>query len=236
MEGLPQDVFQFDQQTFPQEDPKIREAREKSQQKEKQIRAQEEAAQKKAEREEAIQVKKVLAQHGGVVKKPAETPVPVHKRELMVQKIKLYYEKLGHKLSSKCPKIMPKSDEGVRDLLAEIEGELQSAGGIEKASSGYIALCAGIEMADAKLELGLNLAGPAASFSQTVAASQSKWQDLMTEFAISNAEWFMVGPGKRLIMETVQIMMAVSQANAGAGKMRVPQQPSEDLKGKAEDL
>ena len=67
MEGLPEDLFQFDQQTFPQEDPKIRDAREKSQQKEKQLQAQDEAARKKAEREEAMQVKKALQQHGGVV-------------------------------------------------------------------------------------------------------------------------------------------------------------------------
>jgi malonyl CoA-acyl carrier protein transacylase len=60
------------------------------------------------------------------------------------------------------------------------------------------------------------LSGPAASLTATVAANKEQWHETITEFAIANAEWFMMGPGKRALMLIAQMVMTVDAANKAA--------------------
>lgn len=117
----------------------------------------------------------------------------VRKRELMAHKIRLYYKLLGHKLSSKEPKSLPKDDEGLAELLAQVETELHSKGGIEGASKLVLGGAFAAEQFNAQFNpFGLHLSGPVASLSGSMAANRADWEELATEFAISNAEWFCV--------------------------------------------
>jgi hypothetical protein len=195
MEAVPDDLFQHDAHTFPQMDPTV--AAKQAQvnaaaEKELKARAAAEAKERKAE--EAL-VKKSMALPSKTQKaNGAAVDLKVVKnRELIAHKIRLYYKKLGHLLSSKEPKTLPKDDEGLAELLANIETELHSKGGIELASKLVLGVCFGAEQLNQQFNpFGLMLSGPAASFTNTVQANRKEWDDLVTEFAISNAEWFVV--------------------------------------------
>jgi hypothetical protein len=218
MQAPPDDLFQRDS-TIPTEDPGVAANRVKQQQQLKKEQAALEAQEKKRAAEEAKRVKKDMATPG--TKEKAAAIVTADKRELKKHKIRLYYEKLGHKLSSKPPKTLPSDDAAIDELLASIECELHSNGGIEQAGTAYLSGMAAIEQLTAVYNpLGLQLSGPAASLSSTVSQNKEKWDELITEFAISNAEWFMIGPGKRLLMFTMQMVMAVDGANKAAIGMR----------------
>jgi hypothetical protein len=195
MEAVPDDLFQHDAHTFPHMDPTV--AAKQAQvnaaaEKELKVRAAAEAKERKAE--EAL-VKKSMALPSKTQKaNGAAVDLKVVKnRELIAHKIRLYYKKLGHLLSSKEPKTLPKDDEGLAELLANIETELHSKGGIELASKLVLGVCFGAEQLNQQFNpFGLMLSGPAASFTNTVQANRKEWDDLVTEFAISNAEWFVV--------------------------------------------
>lgn len=232
MQAPPDDLFQRDS-TIPTEDPAIAASRVKQQQQLAKERAALEAQEKKRAAEEAKKVKKDMATPGA--KEKAAAAVTAEKRELKKHKIRLYFEKLGHKLSMKPPKSLPNDDAAIDELLASIECELHSNGGIEQAGTAYLSGMAAIEQLTTFYNpLGLALSGPAASLSSTVAQNKEKWDELITEFAISNAEWFMVGPGKRLIMFTMQMVMAVDGANKAAIGMR--RAPSDAVASAAANL
>jgi len=253
MQTLPDDLFQHDVQTFPTEDPKIVELKRKAAEQEKKRQKQDELERERERKKEAAQVKKVMQQHG-VEAEPAKrvtrgkkTAAPpsademeakaAKRRHLMAQKIRLYWDKLGHKLQGNPPKSLPKSEEQLSDMLADIESQLCSNGGIEQAGALYINGCMAVEKISTMFDIGFDLSGPAVSFSATVAHNKKEWADLVTEVAISNAEWFMVGPGKRLIATTIQMMMACSNANrAGVAMARGAQPAPEKMKEEAEDL
>jgi hypothetical protein len=82
--------------------------------------------------------------------------------------------------------------------------------------------------------LGLKLSGPVATLSGSLAANRKEWDDLITEFAISNAEWFIVGPGKRLLAFVVQMGQAVHAANTAA--LNGARAPTEEQRKESEDL
>lgn len=188
MQGVPDDLFQSDMNSFPTTDPRI--TAELAKQHQQALKAQKanEAAAAKERKEEAAKVAKAVKMP--VKAPPAKVVETVGKREMKAHKIRLYYEKLGHKLSSKCPKTLPKTEEGLDELLAAIECELHSAGGIEQAGGLYLnGLFAFEQFTQQYNPLGLMLSGPAAGLSATVAQNKDKWNDLMTEVAIANAEW-----------------------------------------------
>ena len=215
MQEVPDDLFQHDAQTFPREDPKTLEAIQKGIERDAKLRAAEEKKQAAEDKKAQTLAGKIT---GKASREPVAKPVPeataLKRREIKVQKIRLYFAKLGHKLTIKEPKTLPKDDAGVDELLAAIEAQLHSEGGIEKAGLFYVSTCGAVEQITQVFNpLGLQLSGPSASFAQTIAANKEQWQEVVTEFAIANAEWFMVGPGKRLVAVTVQMMLAVDAAN-----------------------
>lgn len=251
MEGLPEEIFQSDINTFPGEDPKITELRRRAREAEERAQAKEEAERARERKREQAQVKKVMEMHGVEAepvkrstrgKKAPQDPVAAEvkaskHRQLMAQKIRLYWDKLGHRLQGSAPKVLPKSEEQLADMLAEIEAQLCSNGGIEQAGALYINACMAVEKVSQHFDIGFDLAGPGVSFSATVAHNKAQWQDLVTEVAISNAEWFMVGAGKRLLATTIQMMMACSNANrAGAAMAQGTKAPSDKMKEEADEL
>lgn len=188
MEAVPDDLFQHDMHTFPRDDPAVlAKQAQVNAAAEKEIKAREAAEAKERKKDEAM-VKKALA--------PVKKDVPhdnARKCQLMAHKIRLYYKKLPHCLSSKEPKTLPKDEEGLAELLAAIETELHSKGGIEMAGKLTIGVCTAVEQLNQQFNpFGLMLSGPAASFTMSVQANRKDWDDLMTEFAISNAELFCV--------------------------------------------
>jgi hypothetical protein len=238
MQEVPDDLFQQDMQSFPTEDPRITAELKKQhaealrQQKAKDAADARDKKQSKAKEHAAVEKAVAMPVQKPTTVSPAAA---TRAREVKMMKIRLYYEKLGDRLSSKLPKTLPKTDEGIDELLATIECELHSNGGIEQASNVYIASLVGFEQfTQAYNPLGLMLQGPAASLSTTVAGNKAKWNDLITEFAIANAEWFMMGPGKRLIAFTFQMVHTVHLANVSAlGAARVA---DDKMKEDASDL
>lgn len=216
----PEELFERDVHTMPAADPAALK------------RMMEDAKKQLAEDEKAAVIPKG-------VKAAAKTKVAVStdekKMESTVRQIRLYFAKLPHKISIKEPKSYPKTLAGAQELLWQIQAELRSNGGIEKAAAAYGVACQAIErMTDFINPLGWELHGPAASFSETVLLNQKQWQDLVTEFAIENHEWMCVGPGKRLIATTVQLIFAVDRANKQALAGRSA--PTEEMMAAAENL
>ena len=179
------EMLTHDVQTMPAADPAVEERLAKEMAKAQKTR-EVEAKKQRAE------MKKVPGQREPPPKKEASAGLDkaAQKRELKSHKIRLYFSKLGHKLTIKEPKSYPRTDEGLDELLTAIETELHSNGGIEKATMMYASAVTGVEQLMPVFNpLGWQLSGPAASLSQTVIASRDQWEELVTEFAISNAEW-----------------------------------------------
>lgn len=192
MEGLPNDIFDHDVHTFPGgEDPVVR----------AKFQAEIEKANKRVEADEKAEAKKRGRPPAAAKKDAPAEPVPraqlpdvaTRQRTVKLQKIRLYFTHLKHKLSMKEPSAMPKTDAEIDALLAAIEAELHGSGGIEKAGMFYAVGCKTLEDLTQHFNpLGWELRGPVASFSETVMQNRAQWDDLIKEFAISNAEWFMV--------------------------------------------
>lgn len=201
-----QDVIQADLANFPTEDPARAAARAKQEQADAKARKEEEKA-------SAARVKKGLA----IPPQVSDAAKANNDREVKLLKIRLYFSKLGHKIPIKEPKAMPRTDAEIDELLLMIETHLQSHGGIEMAGTMYQSSFAAVEMLTLQFNpLNLHLSGPAVSLSATVAQNREKWDELLTEFAIAHAEWFMMGPGKRLIGFSIQMIQTVDQANKKA--------------------
>lgn len=233
MQEVPDDLFQHDVQTMPGMDPKVAEQIQKGIERDEKLRAAEEKKLKKDQT--AVAARRAPTQKKVTVE--ASDVKALKAREIKLHKIRLYYAKLGHKITVKEPKTYPKDDAGIDELLAAIETQLHSDGGIEKAGVGYVTGCASIEELTKHFNpLGWQLSGPVASFGQTVAQNKAQWEELVTEFAISNAEWFIVGPGKRLIATTVQMIMAVDAANKSAASVRREDAAPPKLKEEANGL
>jgi hypothetical protein len=196
MEAVPDDLLRHDLSTFPQENPAVLAKQAAVNAAAEKERKQQEAAEARERKAEEAKVKKSLAMPTGKERATTQT-LDVRKRELIAHKIRLYFKLLGHKLTTKEPKTLPKTDEELLELLAMVETELQSKGGIEGASKLMIGTAFALEQVNAQFNpFGLMLSGPAASLSSSVAANRKEWDELVTEFAISNAEWFV---GKVLI-------------------------------------
>lgn len=187
---VPEDLFQHDMSTFPTEDPAVTKQREAMEEK---LRKAEEAAQRKAEqqRKKEKQVVDKLVETAPPPKKAAGASSPAEeaakKRVAMKkQKILLYFQHFGAKLSCKAPKTLPDDEHKLDELLATIRNDLGSKGGIQQAGNIYLASVGVLERVN---PLGLQLTGPAASLSQTAIRSKEAWNDLVTEVAIDNAEW-----------------------------------------------
>lgn len=233
MEPYP-DMATKDFTTLPREDPKVVEALAKEM--EKTRKAREDAAKREEKEMRAMQKKTASLTPAKGPHTHTQASPQVKAREVKLHKIRMYFSKLGHKLSVKEPKVYPKTDEAIDELLSTIQTELYSNGGIEKAGMGYIMAVNGVEeMTKVFNPLGWQLRGPAASLTQTVVQNQKEWDELVTEFAIEHSEWFMMGPGKRLIATTLQLIHTVDRANKMA-LTAATRPPSEDLKEKGEDL
>ena len=201
-----QDVIQADLANFPTEDPARAAARAKQEQADAKARKEEEKA-------SAARVKKGLA----IPPQVSDAAKANNDHQVKLLKIRLYFSKLGHKIPIKEPKAMPRTDAEIDELLLMIETHLQSHGGIEMAGTMYQSSFAAVEMLTLQFNpLNLHLSGPAVSLSATVAQNREKWDELLTEFAIAHAEWFMMGPGKRLIGFSIQMIQTVDQANKKA--------------------
>jgi len=138
---------------------------------------------------------------------------PDTKKLVMIQhKINLYFQYFGDKLSFKAPKTLPKDFDSNDELLKRIQTELQGAGGIDFARSNFIVGVNAVEQLNTQFDpFGLRLSGPNVSLTQVMIANQQQWDALIVEFAIEHAEWFMVGPGKRLL---AFVATAIRQVNA----------------------
>lgn len=242
--SLPGDIVSSDLNTFPGvQDPVLVEKARKAAERVEAERAKQADKSRKAAQailKDMEQEKAATAKKQPAPKKEAGSSgvgADARRRELKVRKCKLYFAKLGDKLSTREPKAYPKTEEGIDELLAEIEADLHSAGGIQQAGLFYVNGCVAVEQASHVFNpLGWELSGPVTSLGATVASNRAQWEDLVTEFAISNAEYFMVGPGKRLIAMTVQMILAVDAANKGARSRSAPPPASDDLMKEAEDL
>lgn len=192
--GVIDELVSKDVNSFPREDPAVLAARAKQMVEDDKIRKEEERRRKQEEKEEAAQVKKLAASN-----KPAAQPVAkdpkrqAAEREMKAMKIRLYFRHLPHKIGFKEPKVLPSDDAGLDSLLLSIEAELQSAGGVDIASNMFIGFFGTLEAVTQHYNpLNLHLSGPAASLAGTVQANKKQWEEMVTEFAISNAEWFLV--------------------------------------------
>lgn len=189
MAEVPEDLFQHDMSTFPQEDPAVTKQREAMEEK---LRKAEEAAAKRAEtaRKKEKQVVEKLVETAPKQAKASAPAEEVAKRiALKKHKILLYFQHFGAKLSCKAPKTLPDDELKLDELLNTIRNDLGSKGGIAQAGNIYLA---SVSMMERLNPLGLELSGPAASLSQTALRSKEAWNDLVTEVAIDNAEWFVV--------------------------------------------
>jgi hypothetical protein len=240
MSGVPDSIYQNDMNSMPVGDPAAA-AKIKKQVDEFQKRkaAQEKADEKerKANQAKVDKATKLPTQVQRAAKVQADEDT-VAKREMEAHKIRLYFKKLGHKISVAEPKTYPKTLEGLQALRQSIEVELQSNGGIEQAGAAYMTSMGVVEEITKTFNpLGLQLSGPKAGLAATVAQNRPAWDDLMTEFAISHAEWFMVGPFKRLMMFTVQMVMSVDAANKAGAAVHSGVAASEELQDdKFQDL
>ena len=231
MEGLPSDIFDHDVKSFPTQDSAMA----------KKLEAQIKRAD---EQEERDQQKKQRGRPAGTkptAKPKVELPAPDKHRSGTIanktQKIRLYFNYLSHKITFAEPKVYPTTHLGLDEVLDKIECQLHGEGGIEKAGVMYQASAVGLERLMTVFNpMGWNLTGPAVSLSQAVAANEDKWKDLVKEFAIENSTWFMFGPGKRLVATTVQLILAVDNANKAAGYQRQQAPASEDLQEEGAEL
>lgn len=241
MQEVPSDLLEHDRQTFPTVDPRDVEALKKAHQKALKEQAMADAAEAKARKKEreAVQRTKAMPVVEQKKKQSLDKAAATRARELKAHKIRLYFARLGHKIGLKEPKVLPRTDEELDELIAAIECELQSAGGIEQADTLFLNGCFGFEKLTEQFNpLGLMLSGPAASLTNTVAANKDAWHDIMTEFAIAHAEWFMIGPGKRAFVFLAQMVMTVDQANKVAIAQAHMRQtaPTDKEKEEAADL
>lgn len=221
MEGFDiEDIARQDVATLPRDPPHVLEAR-----------AKKEAAEAKAELKAAAAKIAPKTTRALPKEKPEEDP---RANALIAHKINLYRAKFSDKISCKIPASLPKTNAALKELLLEIESELQSKGGIEKADELFCAAAMGIENGTRFFNpLGWQLNGPKASLSATVRSNKSVWEDTVTEFAIANAEYFMVGPGKRLAFIMLQMVLSVDLANKAA----LQQKPAtQETMKEAEDL
>lgn len=212
MEGLPSEIFDHDVKTFPIRDSATAAKLEAQMRK---AEMQEEADKKRRGRPPGSTKDKAAAKEE---KRYTVPPPPQQQRKgdiaRKTQKVRLYFHYLSHKISFAEPKTYPTTHEGLDELLDKIECQLHGEGGIEKAGTVYAMGVAGIEKACEFFNpMGWDLSGPQVSLAAAVAANEDKWKDLVKEFAIENAEWFMFGPGKRLIATTLQLIMAVDKTN-----------------------
>lgn len=188
MQAPPDDLFQQDLNSFPTADPATMEAQRKQIAQVEKERKAREAQEKREAAAEQKRVKQSLDKP--VIAAKAQTAAET---QLKLHKIRLYFTHFGERLSMKHPKTLPKEPAEVNELLESIELELQSTGGIEQAAAGYQSILGGMEILHHRFNpLGLQLSGPAASLAMTVQQNREKWNDLVTEFAIAHAEWFMV--------------------------------------------
>lgn len=255
MEGFPDDIAMADVASFPRENPAVLAA----QAKQAAIAAKEEEAERR--RQDAALKKmqemmgegnsnnapkrgrppKTAAAAGTSGAPAAPTPATLAASEKALQlkltKIRLYFQYLSRKLKIKEPSKYPTDERGINDLLAAVEGDLCSQGGIENASNFYVSACGIVEqITQVWNPLGLQLSGPRASFAQTVAQNRKVWEETVTEFAIHNAEWFMVGSFWRLVQLTVQTAQVVSNANKAGAAVADQKPASEELKRQAEGI
>jgi len=239
MEGLPSDIFDHDIKTFPLKDSAM-EAKLKAQ-----MDKAEQQAEKEAKRGRGRPPKSATTAPPSKASAPEVPITKVRKGSIAskTQKIRLYFHYLSHKISFSEPKSYPQSHEGLDEILDKIEVQLHGEGGIEKASVMYVTGAGGLQkLMDVFNPLGWDLSGPAVTLQQAVAANEEKWKDLVKEFAIENASWFMFGPTKRLILTTVQLILAVDAANKMAranGQAPPAPQPAatrEELEKEARDL
>jgi len=214
--------IQNDIRTFPREDPAVAAAR-----------AKQDAATEKARKAEETANRKIVKAAASKKKELEQLPTPDETksaekqrrdRELKLLKIRLYFSKLKHKLPNiKEPATYPRNDEDIDALLLSIESTLQSNGGIEYASNMFVSGCGIVEQVSRVYNpTGLRLTGPNISLTQAAVASQKDWSDLVAEFAISNAEWFMMGPGKRLLVFGYQLVTQVDHLNHKARETAPP--------------
>jgi hypothetical protein len=235
------ELLSQDYQTFPRDDPAELARQAKRMVEEDKMRKEQEKERKEAEKREAAAVKKAVAMPvKGKEAPPAAKSGAVPAIALKRMKVQLYFKHLGHKLSLKEPKnLLTMGEEDVDTLLSSIQAELQSAGGIDMASNFFVGGVAAFEQITNQWNpLGLALSGPAASLTGSVAANKDKWEELVKEFAIEYAEYFLMGPGKRLIGFTVQMVNTVDTANKVAivEMLNSRRQVSEDTKAAAKDL
>jgi len=213
-----------DMQSFP--NPAGAQAAAKAEKREK-----EEEKARKAEEAAAKRKAKAAEPKAQAASKPkiASAPPESRAKEMKLMKIRLYVEKLGHKLHDVyIPKTLPKDEDDIDSLLASIEISLQSSGGIAMAETGFVNVCGLAEMANAYMGSPMLLSGPALSLSGAAAQSQDAWKDLVTEFAIGYAEWFIVGPGKRLIAFTYGLASQVHAMNVAAMRGGGPPKEKEE--------
>lgn len=240
MSGIapPNEMVQEDMRTFPTVDPKItaqlakqKADWEKAKEKE---RKEEEAA---AKRVATAINKPVAASKKAVEVVKNEDGEDIRKLNLLNLKCHLYFKHFGEKLSIKEPKAYPKTVVGLQELLSSIQIELSSNGGIKNAAGFYLGGVQAVEQLSLQWNpLGLMLAGPKASLSATIAANKKEWDDLVTEFAIEHAEWFMMSSLKRLLAFTVMSVQAVHKANVIAVSSMQQQRASDKMKEEASDL
>ncbi len=236
--GLIQELFQGDLHSLPgAQDPAVTAKLAAAAAKEQKERKAAEAAAAKAQKPPGV----VRTTAAAAPKSTAPNPTTIRQlNDAKLHKIRLYFgtPATAKKLSIKEPKPYPKTEEEIDSLLRAIENELASSGGIQQAAVGYLTAINFFEQFTANTwnPLQLDLTGPQITVTQAFVQNRAQWDDILTEFAISQAEWFMVGPFKRLLFTTASMIMTVSDTNKMAKAMRAAAPASENLKEKSAEL
>ncbi len=171
------DVVIHDLKTFPQEDPRAAALRKKE------IKQHDKEHKLPSSKAFSLATKRTLVE--GAAKKAGGLP----EMALLRRKVTLYYEKLGSKISHKRPKTLPRDVQKLRELKEIIEAELNSAGGIEQAKAGYLTSVGLLEQFSPLLPFDFRCQG----LTKVVQDNQEVWNDMLVQFSIEHAEWFMMG-------------------------------------------
>lgn len=170
------DIAIHDLKTFPSEDPQAAARRKKE------IKQHDKEHRTPSAKEFANATKRT-------VKESAAAPPAMQEVAMLKRKILLYFDKLGDKISTKKPRKLSNDVRELRQLKDAIELELNSAGGIEQAKAAYMTGVATVERLHPLLPFDVRLYG----LTKTIQQNQKVWNDMLVQFSIEHAEWFIMG-------------------------------------------
>lgn len=194
---------------------------------------------KAAKAEAAALLKKQKAEEAAVKRAtaaPKQKAEPAHddkaasRLSMKHHKLRMLQARFGDRVSVKLPKTLPSTEEATDELLRQFSAELSSGRVLEVAGTLFIqGVNAAATFNDQHRLWNVELCGPKAHLGNTLVAQQEVWKDMLDEFAILHCEWFMMGPGLRLVGYLMATGAAVHAANT-----QLAAAPKQDVAERAE--